>query len=147
MAYFEILDAKDKPKIMENDDYMRIIAESGNDVTNIYPNTKYYYYYDNNVLVAQAYIQSPNSNLHSMLISDPVNRGNMNGMYYIWAVETKPEFRNKGYAQSILNQVIDRHNKYFLCVRNDNHAAIHVYQKIGFRYSHDCTNKYLIMKL
>ena len=75
----------------------------------------------------------------------PVLKKPMHGMYYVWAVETIEQFRGKGHASRMLNQVLDKNKSYFLRVRKDNGAAIHIYKKIGFEYCKDSGDEEQIM--
>jgi len=106
------------------------VVDMGINLFKIFPNTKYYFYYNEaNQLVSHVYIQDPNDSLEHPVLKEP-----MNGMYYVWAVETINQFRSQGYAQQMLEQVIEKNKSYFLRVDNNNVTAIHIYTKLGFKY-------------
>lgn len=133
-AKLVVLTANDKEIILQKDPIMYdIYFNKKLDLFNIFPGTLYYYYYDNDDLVAHAYIQSPQLNN----IIHPVTKKPMYGMYYIYAVETIELFRGKGYMQKMLSEILDPNKSYFLRVKNDNGPAIHIYKKFGFKYCMD----------
>ena len=61
-----------------------------------------------------------------------------NDLYYIEALETHPDFRQKGYASKLLNSVINELKKQGSfrlcdCVSKKNTASIRTHEKCGFR--------------
>ncbi len=64
-------------------------------------------------------------------------RSREKGSYFIANVAVKPEFRGKGIAIQLTERAIQHVREHqgkqiFLQVRDDNAAALHVYQKLGF---------------
>ena len=62
----------------------------------------------------------------------------LNGPYYLEALETRPDFRGKGYAALLLSSVIDalKENGPFRicdCVSKKNTASLKVHAKCGFQ--------------
>ena len=60
------------------------------------------------------------------------------GMAWISNIEVAPEFRSRGYARSILGAIEDESRKLGvtrigLNVFADNHPAIHLYERLGYR--------------
>lgn len=140
-SYLLVYTNDHQEEIMNNDPFMKRYIEMGNDLHKLYPGNKYYYYYVDDVVVAQAYVQPPKLDKHPML------RSGMNGMYYIWAVETHPEFRGKGYATKLLKKIIKGDRKYFLAVLRENKIARSLYTKLGFKKDHYYNKHIIIMKL
>lgn len=53
----------------------------------------------------------------------------------IWNLSIKEEYRNQGYGLLMMQDILVRfgHRPVYLYVENDNTAAMHLYQKVGFR--------------
>lgn len=68
--------------------------------------------------------------------------------YFIEALETMPGFRNKGYAEQLLNSVIRELKangkfKIYDCVGKNNRASLSVHQKCGFKRVSEYAYDYL----
>lgn len=135
----EILTENDKEKIINIDPEMKErVIDKGIDLFKIFPNTLFYYYYnDNNELLSHVYAQPPMADS----IIHPVLKTPMYGMYYVWAIETIERFRGHGYAQEML----DKNKSYFLRVEKNKKSAIHIYNKFGFKYHKDSGDTEQIM--
>lgn len=69
-------------------------------------------------------------------------------LYYIEALETHPEHRNKGYCAELLSGVIDRlkqRGQYTIrdCVGKENMVSLQIHQKVGFVIYSDTGYDYL----
>lgn len=71
------------------------------------------------------------------------------GLYYIEALETRPDSRKKGYTTSLLNQIIETLKKegpfrLCSCVSKKNEASLKVHQKCGFKIVSEDGYNYLL---
>ena len=62
----------------------------------------------------------------------------LNGLYYLEALETRPDFRKEGYASLLLSSVLDVFRKdgpfrICDCVSKKNTASLKVHEKCGFQ--------------
>ena len=66
---------------------------------------------------------------------------------YIWDVEVKFGYRNQGYGEKMIRELIQRFpdKTIFLRVRFENDAAINLYSKLGFKKT-DYTYNYITME-
>ena len=71
------------------------------------------------------------------------------GLYYIEALETKPDFRKQGYATKLMNGVIEKLKsegsflRIYDCISKKNIASIRTHEKCGFRIVTDKGFDYL----
>ena len=70
------------------------------------------------------------------------------GLYYLEALETRPDQRKKGYGSFLLSQVIEKLKKYGPfrlcdCVSKKNTASLKTHEKCGFRIISDTGYDYL----
>ena len=57
--------------------------------------------------------------------------------YFLYAVETIKEHRNKGLMTKLLTKILSDHKTYQLDVEKDNEVAIAVYKKVGFKIAEE----------
>ncbi|MBC7129917.1 GNAT family N-acetyltransferase [Candidatus Bathyarchaeota archaeon] len=75
--------------------------------------------------------------IKDMLVSCAGSRIQLPEVWLIGGVYTHPEYRNRGYAtlatSAITEEALSKADSAALLVRSDNHPAIRVYEKIGYR--------------
>ena len=74
------------------------------------------------------------------------------GFYFIEALETAPKFRCKGYAEKLLNELIEKlknteNCKIHDCVSKKNTASLRVHEKCGFKIVDENAFDYLQQKI
>lgn len=74
------------------------------------------------------------------------------GFYFIEALETAPKFRCKGYAEKLLNELIEKlknteNCKIYDCVSKKNTASLRVHEKCGFKIVDENAFDYLQQKI
>lgn len=117
--YFKLF--TEKAKVLELETKMTDV------IFHKFPGTTYYFYYDDNDdLVGHVAIQQPNEDIH------PTLGENMNGRFYIWAVEILEKHRGKGLGTQMMSRVLDNDKEYILQVEKDNIAAVKLYKRLGF---------------